>query len=205
MATTTDHYFAGLFDGEGSVSMSLRKDGYIGVVVCVAMCDRAPVVALYSRFGGRFEDGKYKTKTGRSIFRWTVNNTDAVEALEVFSSLCLIKNVVAQAALPCVLSMKNNPGRMPLTRSEKEARLAAAELIALINKPVGKRRVLDKKATEDYLRDKTHGGGKAVQLSDGRIFKSISEAARALGVTTAAVGHAKRNNHKVRGLIVEAA
>ena len=62
-----DYYFAGLFDGEGSVSMSLRKDGYIGVVVSVVMCDRAPVIALYERFGGSFEDGRYHTNTGRAV------------------------------------------------------------------------------------------------------------------------------------------
>lgn len=185
--------------------MSLRKDGYIGVVVSVVMCDRAPVVALFNRFGGRFEDGKYQTRTGRPMFRWTVHNTEALEALEIFASLCLVKSVVAQAALPCVRSMKENSSRLPLTFAEKEARLAAAEFIASINKPVGKRRVLDQKAKEDYLREKTRGGGKAVRLSDGRFFESISEAARALGVTTSAVGHAKRNNHKVCGLTVEAA
>lgn len=200
----TDHYLAGLFDGEGSVSMSLRKDGYIGVVVAVVMCDRAPIVALHNRFGGRFEDGKYQTKTGRPVFRWIVNNTEAIEALEIFASLCLVKNVVARSALPCVLSMKNNPGRLPLSREEKEARLAAAELIASINKPVGKRRILDQQAKEEYLKEKTRGGGKTVRLSDGRVFGSINEAARALGVTHAAVGHAKRKGHKVLGLTVEA-
>jgi hypothetical protein len=199
-----DYYFAGLFDGEGSVSMSLRKDGYIGVVVAVVMCDRAPIVALYDRFGGRFEDGKYRTHTGRSMFRWTAHNTEAIEALEVFSSLCLVKNTVAAAAIPCVRSMRNNPGRLPLSREEKEARLAAAEFIASINKPVGKRRILDPKAKEDYLRDKSRGGGKAVRLSDGRTFESISAAAHALEVTVAAVGHAKRKNGKVRGFTVEA-
>jgi hypothetical protein len=198
-----DHYFAGLFDGEGSVSMSLRKNGYIGVVVAVVMCDKAPVEAIYNRFGGRFEDAKYKTTTGRAIYRWMVHNTEAVEALEVFAKLCLIKNVVAQAALPCVYTMKNNPGRLPLSRVEKEARVAAAELIASINKPVGKRRILDAQAKEEYLRDKTRGGGKAVRLSDGRVFESINAAAKELGVTHAAVGHAKRKGGKVRGLTVE--
>jgi len=199
-----DYYFAGLFDGEGSVSMSLRKDGYIGVVVSVVMCDRAPIMALYERFGGSFEDGRYHTNTGRAVFRWTAHNTETIEALEVFSALCLVKHAVANAALPCVRSMQNNSGRLPLSREEKEARLVAAEFIASINKPVGKRRVLDAKAKEDYLRDKTRGGGKAVRLSDGRTFESISAAAQALGVTVSAVGHAKRKNCKVRGLTVEA-
>lgn len=201
----SDQYFAGLFDGEGSVSMSLRKDGYIGVVVSVVMCDRAPVEQLYFRFGGRFEDGKYKTSTGRLIYKWTIHNSEACEALEIFAKLCLVKNIVANAALPCVKSMFNNPGRHPLSIEEKKARIEAAEFISSINKPVGKRRILDPDAVNAYLRRTKLGGGKSVKLSDGRIFESISAAARALGVTVAAVGHAKRKSRKVRGLTVESA
>lgn len=200
----SDDYFAGVFDGEGSVSMSLRKDGYIGVVVSVVMCDRAPVEQFYARFGGRFEDGRYTTKTGRSIYRWTVHNSEALEALETFSALCLIKNVVAKAALPCVRSMFANPGRQPLSVEEKKARIAAAEFIASINKPVGKRRILDPESVSAYVRRTKIGGGKSVRLSDGRVFDSINAAARALGVTHAAVGHAKRKNGKVCGFTVEA-
>lgn len=203
MNTLEDYYLAGLFDGEGSVSMSLRKDGYIGIVVSVVMCDRAPVEKIYQRFGGIFEDGDRQTKTGRNIYRWMVHNSDSIEALEMFSRLCLIKNVVAAAALPCAKSMASNKSRLPLILSEKQARLAAAQLIASINKPVGKRRILDSDAVADYLSPKKLGGGKAVRLSDGRVFSSTNEAARALGVTHAAVGHAKRKNGKVRGFTVE--
>lgn len=185
--------------------MSLRKDGYIGVVVAVVMCDRAPVEQLHLRFGGRFEDGKSKTSTGRSLYRWIIHNAEACEALEVFSKLCLVKSIVASAALPCVKAMFNNPGRQPLSIEEKKARIAAAEFIASINKPVGKRRILDPDSVSAYLRRTKLGGGKSVKLSDGRVFDSISAAARALGVTVSAVGHAKRNKHKVCGLSVEAA
>ena len=201
----TDMYLAGLFDGEGSVSMSLRKDGYIGIVVSVVMCDRAPVEQLHLRFGGRFEDGNRKTYTGRNIYRWMVHNTEAIEALEVFAQLCLVKNVVAKAALPCAKSMLENSSRRPLSAEEKQARLAAAELIASINKPVGARRALDPSAVAEYLKPKKLGGGKSVRLSDGRVFNSVNEAARALGVTHAAVGHAKRKKGTVRGFTVEAA
>ena len=203
--TTLDAYFAGLFDGEGSVSMSLRKDGYMGVIVSVLMCDRAPVALLAHRFGGGFEDGRNKTRTGRLIYRWSVHNSDAVEALEVFSRLCLVKDVVAAAALPCARSMLNNPNRHILSLEEKQARVNAANIIALINKPVGPRRILDETAVQAYLAPKKPGGGKSVRLSDGRVFESISAAARALGVTVAAVGHAKRKNGKVRGFTVETA
>jgi hypothetical protein len=199
-----DAYLAGLFDGEGCVSMSLAKAGYMSVTVKVAMCDRAPVEALYARFGGEFVDGKQQTKTGRKVYSWSVYNGDAVEALQIFSSQCLVKNVVASAALPCATAMANNPTRGVLSQEEKRARIAAATVIANINKPVGFRRILDPDAVAKYLQPKTMGGGKKVRLSDGRVFSSVSAAAHALGVSISAVSLAKRKGTKTAGVTVEA-
>lgn len=203
-ANLTDQYFAGLFDGEGCVSVHLAKAGYINVWAKVQMCDRAPVIALHNRFGGSFQDGKVKTKTGRSVYVWSVYNADAVEALEVFSKLCLVKNIVSSAALPIALGMLNNPTRGILTTEEKLARIEAAKIIALINKPVGVRRIFDEAAVSAYLEPKRMGGGKRVKLSDGRIFDSVSDAAKALGVTISAVSLAKRKGRTTAGVTVEA-
>lgn len=194
---------AGLFDGEGCVSMSLSKSGYMAVTVKVSMCDRAPVAALFERFGGDFSDGKQKTPHGRFIFSWSVYNGEAVDALKVFSEQCLVKNVVALAALPCALNMYANKTRGVLSQEEKIARIAAAKIIAKINKPVGPQRVLDESAVMEYLRPKTMGGGKKVQLSDGRKFASVSAAAQALGVSISAVSLAKRKGTKTMGVTVE--
>lgn len=204
MATSvSDQYFAGLFDGEGCVSMSLARSGYLSVVVKVTMCDRAPVHALYARFDGYFSDGKQRTHTGRNIYTWAVYNADSVEALELFSTLCMVKNSVAKAALPIALHMRDNAHRGALTQEEKTARIAAAEFIASINKPVGYRRVLDKASVDAYMEPKTKGGGKRVRLSDGREFNTLSEAASAIGVTVSAVSIALRKQSKTKGLTVE--
>ena len=200
----TEAYLAGLFDGEGCVSMSLTKSGYMAVTVKVSMCDRAPVAALFSRFGGELSDGKQTTSHGRPIFSWAIYNGDAVEALELFSATCLVKNVVAQAALPCAKSMAENKVRGVLSQAEKAARITAAQIIASINKPVGHRRVLDPEAVSEYMRPKTMGGGKKVRLSDGRIFPSVSAAAHELGVSVSAVSLAKRKGTKTAGVSVEA-
>lgn len=202
--TTSDFYFAGLFDGEGCVSVHLAKAGYMSVHVKVEMCDRAPVAALYARFGGRFIDGKRKTSTGRTVFTWSLFNSECVEALELFSKLCLVKNVVALAALPIAQTMRENPTRGVLSQAEKSARIAAAQLIAAINKPVGNRRVLDSAAVEAYMQPKRLGGGKPVRLSDGRSFRCVSDAAKALGVSISAVSLAKRKGTRTAGLLVEA-
>jgi hypothetical protein len=205
MATSgaNDFYLAGVFDGEGCVSMSLAKKGYITVAVKVSMCDREPVVAFVNRFGGMFSDGKQKSKTGRHIYTWTVFNADAVEALEVISQLCLVKNVVANAALPTALNMASNPTRGVLSQIEKEARIVAAKIIAGINKPVGARRILDEDSVESYMLPKKMGGGKAVKLSDGRTFTTEQDAAKALGVSISAISYAKRKSTKTCGLYVE--
>jgi len=201
----TDDYFVGLFDGEGCVSLHLAKAGYMAVQVKVSMCDRAPAAALYQRFGGRFDDGKTQTKTGRYVYTWSVFNAECVEALELFSSKCLVKQEVAAAALPVAISMKQNPTRGVLSQEEKTARLEAAKIIARINKPVGNRRVLDEKSVALYMQPKRMGGSKKVRLSDGRLFDSMSEAAAALGVTLGAVSYAKKKGGRTAGFLVEAA
>jgi hypothetical protein len=200
---TNDFYLAGVFDGEGCVSMSLAKKGYITVSVKVSMCDREPIAAFLARFGGTFSDGKQKSKTGRHIYTWTVFNADAVEALKVIAKLCLVKNIVASAALPTALNMASNPTRGVLSQIEKESRILAARVIAGINKPVGARRILDLDSVECYMRPKKMGGGKAVKLSDGRTFTTEQEAAKALGVSIAAISYAKRRNTRTCGLYVE--
>ena len=202
---TSDAYLAGLFDGEGCVSMHLAKAGYVSVQAKVSMCDRAPVAALFERFGGIMADGQQQTKTGRSVFTWSVFNAECVEALRVFSKLCLVKNVVAAAALPTAENMAANPTRGILSQAEKGARVEAAQLIARINKPVGSRRVLDAAAVDAYMRPKRMGGGKRVRLSDGRIFDTTQSAADALGVSISAVSLAKRKGTRTAGLLVEAA
>lgn len=197
----TDQYFAGLFDGEGCVSLHLAKAGYINLRAAVTMCDREPVCALYNRFGGSFRDGKSKTPHGRLIYTWSVFNAEATEALEVFSKLCLVKNSVALTALPIAVSMLKNPTRGVLSQEEKIARVEAAKIIASINKPVGNRLILDEKLVEEYLKPKRLGGGKKVKLSDGRLFDSVSDAAKALGVSVSAISFAKRNKTKTAGNI----
>lgn len=200
----SDMYLAGLFDGEGCVSMHLAKAGYISVQVKVSMCDRAPVVELFNRFGGSMSDGKQITKTGRNVYTWAMFNAECVEALQVFSSLCLVKNTVALAALPTVENMAANPTRGILSQAEKKSRVEAAQLISRVNKPVGKRLALDEHAVAAYMMPKHMGGGKKVRLSDGRVFNTTQSAANALGVSISAVSLAKRKGTRTAGLLVEA-
>ena len=145
------------------------------------------------------------TKTGRNVYTWLVFNAECVEALRVFSRLCLVKNAVAVAALPTAENMAGNPTRGVLSQAEKKARIEAAQVIARINKPVGKRRILDGDLVEAYMVPKRMGGGKRVRLSDGRIFDTTMAAAAALGVSISAVSLAKRKGTRTAGLLVEAA
>jgi hypothetical protein len=185
--------------------MHLAKAGYVSVHVKVSMCDRAPVAALFARFGGSMSDGKQITKTGRQVYTWSAFNAESVEALQVFSRLCLVKNLVAAAALPTAESMASNSTRGVLSQAEKTARVEAAQLIARINKPVGKRRILDSESVDAYMAPKKMGGGKRVRLSDGRVFETTLAAADALGVSISAVSFAKRKGTRTAGLLVEAA
>lgn len=200
---TSDDYLAGIFDGEGCVSVRLAKAGYMSVSVQVSMCDRAPVALLHARFGGRLDDGNQVTRTGRRVYAWTLFGAQCVEALELFSRRCLVKNKVALLALPMARTMQDNPSRAVLSVEEKAARIAAAQAISAINKPVGNQYVLDPARVEAYMAPKKKWRGKSVRLQDGREFESVSAAAHALEVSAVSVSYAARKKTRVCGLKVE--
>ena len=202
----TDSYFAGLFDGEGCVNAHLDKRGFIQISAKVAMCDREPIDALRQRFGGYFIDGHTTPSVKRPIYTWAVYNGDAVEALELFSRLCLVKRTAALAAIPLAASLKNNPGKAILTRHEKELRIKAAEEVRAACTRWGAIKGVDPEWRAKYLEDKDRGSDKVrrqIRLSDGREFKSVTDAARALGVSGVAVCCAIKRRGKVAGFSAE--
>lgn len=146
----SDEYLAGIFDGEGAVTMTLHKRGYMSLSVIVCMCSPAPVLALYARFGGKVRNNQ-KTKEGSTVYRWEVNGANCVSALEAFSDLCLVKGKAAQIALPIAISMMENSSKQPLSREEKMSRISAAEQLASVNKKMPLRNVFKKEYVDNYL------------------------------------------------------
>lgn len=197
----SDDYFAGLFDGEGCVTARLDGKGCMTMSVCIQMCSREPVVALYERFGGFFFDGKRKTSKGSKIYEWRTWNADAVECLKVFSIRCLNKRSACIAGLKIAASMAANNRKQPLSMDEKLSRIECMEVIQKENTRGGKKTTAPKERIHKFLSEKNFGR-KKVALSDGRVFESMTAAARELGVTTGAIWYGVNGGHPVKGLKV---
>lgn len=198
----SDEYLCGLFDGEGCISLSLAKKGYMSLTVSVAMCSRNEVAALYERFGGFFEDGKRTTATGSVYYRWSVQNAKSIEALNVFAAGCLNKAEVARLAIPVAVSMRDNETKQPLSVEEKKNRILIATKISSINQTHTPVAAFDKTLVDRYLKRTKLGGGKSV-LVDGVKYESQREAGRAIGVTSGAIWHGMRTGKPVKGRKVE--
>jgi hypothetical protein len=194
----TDDYFSGLFDGEGCVSVTMSKKGCISLSVSVQMCAREPVFALHQRFGGKFVDGKRATSKGSKIYQWTCYNVEAVECLKVFANKCLNKREVSLAGLRIAESMKSNDRKQPLSDVEKNLRLADFNIIIKNNSRGGITTKTPDERIQKFLSPKNFGGVR-VELSDGRVFDSMSSAARELGVSAGAIWHGLNAGNPVRG------
>ncbi len=199
--TISDDYFAGLFDGEGCVSISLDKKGSMNLSVKISMCSRAPVFAVYERFGGRLSDGSRKTELGSKIYTWSIENASAVECLEVLSSRCINKKEPCIAALKISKSMAANDRKQPLPLEDKLFRLEQFRIIANANVRGGSKRVISQERIEKFLAPKDFGRVR-VRLSDGRSFNSMTEAAKELGVSCGAIWHGVRGGYPVKGFKV---
>ena len=84
-----DAYLAGLFDGEGSVSITGHP--HTTLTLALAMTTSAPFPLLVERFGGRWYLANRRTVTGRQVYRWDVVGTSAKRAVRTLLSKCVVK------------------------------------------------------------------------------------------------------------------
>jgi hypothetical protein len=192
----TLHYLAGVFDGEGCVSVSIQKKNTCLLSVTVVMTDRQAIDLFYDVFGGSFVVKNDPTKNGKSknVFSWRIYNAEAVAALDVFAARCRVKQVVAQKGLMLARRFSPNAIGAAVSLEEKKARLS---LMIEIRELVG-RSSLDQNKIESFLKQR-HNGAKAVVSENGMKFNSQSEAARFLGVHTTAINSAILKGHKCSG------
>jgi hypothetical protein len=142
-ARNLDSYLAGLFDGEGWITVKHKIHGrqrcpYTKLVVGVGMVTPAPLALLSDRFGGN--RGAYLHR--RSLMhQWYVCGANATPALEVFASLCLVKREQALLALEmCALlaAPKVRAGRKYgeriMSDEETARRVEIAELVTSLKR-----------------------------------------------------------------------
>lgn len=194
-----DAYLAGIFDGEGCVSIHLNKRGFISVGVRVMMCDSEPIDALFRRFGGKRSVATRKSSTGRDVHIWHTDNGLAVGALTVFSILCLNKRRACELALSIAVDMARNPPGHGLALIERERRLGVLkEFMNLPNRRLGTARAPDPGMAAKYLAPRTYGAVR-VKRDDGVIFTNQREAARLMGVSSCAISYAIRKGGRSCG------
>ena len=91
-------YLAGLFDGEGTISLGRRGRG-VGLKVMVEMTDREGVDAFAQCFGGKTKILARRTKGRRIIYRWTATGQSASGPLRRLLPYLRVKHEQAQVAL----------------------------------------------------------------------------------------------------------
>jgi hypothetical protein len=96
-------YIAGLFDGEGSVSItkpSERSDRY-RVIVQIAMTHKPTVDAVQAEFGGRVQTVKQSVynSNARDRYDWRLQDSAAVEFLRSIRPWLVTKATAADIAV----------------------------------------------------------------------------------------------------------
>ena len=106
-------YLAGLFDGEGSISVLHHntKGGkkYLIVSLQLSMTDKESVKLFSSRFGGWFGVLNRKTKRHIEVFKWCVSGVEAATpALKALLPHLRVKNKQAALALEFLRTVHSN-------------------------------------------------------------------------------------------------
>ena len=111
ISTETCAYFAGFFDGEGSVLISKRgKDTYYPqVTLSLSNTDEKPVRLLHRTFGGHILIIKPRIPHHKVQFTWRVSKrSEILTALTAIFPWLITKKPIAVAALTIV---RNAPGK----------------------------------------------------------------------------------------------
>jgi hypothetical protein len=94
--TSTLAYAAGLFDGEGCISMDRARAQTLHV--SVEMTDAPTIQWLQTNFGGTISIGTPKAAHHRLLYKWQLINTAAVEFLVAIRPHLITKNLQAWLA-----------------------------------------------------------------------------------------------------------
>jgi hypothetical protein len=95
-------YAAGLFDGEGSISIvsyTNRERGYFKLDVRVANTDKAVVEWLSIMFGGYLSVQKRTDETHKVVYRWAIADRGAGRFLRLIYPYLKIKRLRAEMAI----------------------------------------------------------------------------------------------------------
>lgn len=85
-----DSYFAGLFDGEGTLRISFNKQQY-QLLISLGMTDPRPPQALRTRFGGWMEHRPNAGTGWKPVFIWRGSSKTALALLDAVEDELVVK------------------------------------------------------------------------------------------------------------------
>jgi hypothetical protein len=103
-------YFAGLFDGEGSVAAYRTKAGYSTLQVTIQMTVREPVALMHERFeGGRLRLEPARNLRCKPTFHLRWYGQPALRVLYELEPYLIVKREVARLGIEYLESMVASP------------------------------------------------------------------------------------------------
>lgn len=92
-----DAYFAGLFDGEGTIRISFNGRQY-QVLVSLGMTDKRPVYAMEARYGGWVEIRENEGTPWKPVYIWRASSKGAESLLDGVEEFLVVKKDQATVA-----------------------------------------------------------------------------------------------------------
>ena len=112
-------YFAGFFDGEGSVMLSLNKSGGLSLGVSCSQNTKTVMDMFEQAFGGHVYSYVPKGRK-RAIFQWRANGQVAFDFLKLVKPWILVKLYVATEGLAAWPVRKNKPEMQAMVAAHKK-------------------------------------------------------------------------------------
>lgn len=132
MEETEKAYWAGIIDGEGSISCGYQNSGIPQLFVAVGMRDELIPRMLYERFEGSiYEVVNKRSRTGLS-WQWQVNGASCEKVLEIIQPYIKLKKMEVTLAIAFVATVRPSSNRKTLTDSELLVKIRIADQLRQI-------------------------------------------------------------------------
>ena len=132
MKTTDLAYMAGIFDGEGCISIFKYDASHsysYGLDVCIGMANKYMPELFYLNFGGRLYG--YQPKRGKYVWYWHIHSFEAGDFLETVLSYLRLKRNEAELAIEFLKGKKKEIPRSLRRYTEGERAVMEAQRILM--------------------------------------------------------------------------
>lgn len=125
---------AGFIDGEGTITLALRKNARINPVVSVGHTDVRALYALREMFGGQVHTSRSATERHKAVYRWDLSTNQAVAAIKVLRPYLRLKQAHADVVLLHDELYRAGGFRRPVSDTEFTRRLLLVHEIRVLNR-----------------------------------------------------------------------